>query len=359
MARGGPVLYRTAKGDFVPGSIVQQYSDVNGTVTSSDTLALRADIAIIGKDYSNKILYNVTKDNILASNNTFQFVSPLSTVKTITTSTTLLSDDTFVLVNANTSNIQCTLPSASSGRVITIKKIDSSSNSVTFSGSIDFLTTIELKVQNQSITLASDGSVWRMINGSPHALNHAPGGYDDLLLNPWMSPNMFETIPRKDAVSGNPSPANQQLSIGYFVPWKTMSVNKIYCASGTGSGAGNTVSMAAVLLSVSGSQVTAIAASTPLSSMSANSVFTFTLSNNTLIRGTTYAVGICIEESGTPTGALRGANISATALTGSLNVNVSLPRLSGRVSNVSIASLSTLNQSVSDNGFIPWIGLSS
>jgi len=358
MARGGPVLYRTANGDFVPGSIVEQYSNTGGTaVTSSDTLAIRADIAIFGKDYSNKILYNVVRNDTLGATNTFQFVSPLSTIKTITTSTTLLSDDTFVLVNANTSNIQCTLPSASSGRIITIKKIDSSSNSVTFSGLIDGLTNIELKLQNQSITLASDGSVWRMINGSPHALNHAPGGYDDLLLNPWMSPNMFETIPRKDAVSGNPSPANQQLSIGYFVPWKTMSVSKIYCASGTGTG--NTVSMAAVLLSVSASQVSAMAVSNTISSMSANSVFTFTLSSNQILnRGFTYAVGICIEESGTPAGLLRGANLSATALAGSLNL--SLPRLSGRVSGVSISSLSNLvNQSVLDIGFIPWIGLSS
>jgi hypothetical protein len=74
----------------------------------------------------------------------------------------------FVLANATSGAITITLPTAVSNKFYYgIKKVDSSTNTVTFattsSQTIDGGSTAVIKVQYASITLVSDGSNWNII----------------------------------------------------------------------------------------------------------------------------------------------------------------------------------------------------
>jgi hypothetical protein len=73
-----------------------------------------------------------------------------------------------VLVNATSGNITITLPTAASnGNFYAVKKVDSSSNTVTInttsSQTIDGGTSAVLKIQYASITVVSDGSNWNIV----------------------------------------------------------------------------------------------------------------------------------------------------------------------------------------------------
>lgn len=87
-------------------------------------------------------------------------------VATKTTSYTATNSDAVILCDASAAGITVTLPTAVGrlGRVYNIKKIDSSSFTVTVDGdgseTIDDGTTAILTVQYESITIISDGTEW-------------------------------------------------------------------------------------------------------------------------------------------------------------------------------------------------------
>ena len=92
-----------------------------------------------------------------------------NTIVSKTGAYSLTTTDDTVLTNANGGAFTLTLPSPSSkmGKIFTIKKIDTTGNKVTISGSIDGLSSsVGLVTPNRSIQLQSDGSVWRTINGN-------------------------------------------------------------------------------------------------------------------------------------------------------------------------------------------------
>jgi hypothetical protein len=88
---------------------------------------------------------------------------------TITTDTTVTSSNVAVFANATSGAIDVTLYAATSngGKTLTIKKTDSSSNTVDViragGETIDGATTVTLKHQNESITLMSDNSNWFIV----------------------------------------------------------------------------------------------------------------------------------------------------------------------------------------------------
>lgn len=93
----------------------------------------------------------------------------LQTIDTVSTNTLLNSTNGTVLVSAAAADVTLTLPTAVgiSGRRYTIKKIDSSLNTVTIDASgsetIDGNLLIETNLKNTAITVQSDGSNWWII----------------------------------------------------------------------------------------------------------------------------------------------------------------------------------------------------
>lgn len=89
-----------------------------------------------------------------------------NTARTITASGNVLAADVMILGNAAGGAITVSLPAAaaSSGKRLTVKKIDASANAVTIDGSgaetIDGAATVSLTAQYQSITIVCDGSTW-------------------------------------------------------------------------------------------------------------------------------------------------------------------------------------------------------
>ena len=80
---------------------------------------------------------------------------------------TLLLFDYAILCNASSGSFSITLPSASTctGKTYVIKKIDSSSNSVTIAGdvNIDGNLTLVIATQYDSVTVICDGENWFII----------------------------------------------------------------------------------------------------------------------------------------------------------------------------------------------------
>lgn len=91
---------------------------------------------------------------------------PIATaIATKTANYTLTNNDSTVLGDAASGNITMTLSSVSgiAGRQYTVKKIDSSANTVTVAGTIDGATNKVLNTQYDSVTVQTDGSVWWII----------------------------------------------------------------------------------------------------------------------------------------------------------------------------------------------------
>ena len=94
----------------------------------------------------------------------------VASIKTVSDAYDILTTDCIVLVDASGGAKTVTLPQASTvtGRIFTVKKIDSSSNSVTLDGfsteTIDGATTKTLATQYKSFTVVSTGSVWYIIS---------------------------------------------------------------------------------------------------------------------------------------------------------------------------------------------------
>lgn len=97
---------------------------------------------------------------------------PIHEIRTLVSKTgdyTVSTTDRFIIVDASGGNITITLPEASTcqGYEFTIKKIDSSVNTVTIDGdgaeTIDDDTTQIISNQYDAITVTSDNSEWWII----------------------------------------------------------------------------------------------------------------------------------------------------------------------------------------------------
>jgi hypothetical protein len=113
--------------------------------------------------------------NTITPNSTLEINGSLSQkVETITTTTTLGSDNNTIVCNNGATAITINLPSVSSpdcaGRIYTIKKgsMMNSSANVTIDGNgsetIDGATTFLLSDDQGAVTLANDGTEWKIIN---------------------------------------------------------------------------------------------------------------------------------------------------------------------------------------------------
>lgn len=90
--------------------------------------------------------------------------TPISAVRAITASTVTANAWDVIEANATSNAITVTLPANSAGVRVTVKKTDSSANTVTVSGTIDGATNHTLAYQNQSIELVGDGTNWYRIS---------------------------------------------------------------------------------------------------------------------------------------------------------------------------------------------------
>lgn len=93
------------------------------------------------------------------------------TLNEYTSAQTLTADNYLVIVDASSGNIKITLPASAShtNRIYTIKKIDSSGNSVTIDANsaekIDGEETVVLNLQYAYVTIVCDGDEWFIIGG--------------------------------------------------------------------------------------------------------------------------------------------------------------------------------------------------
>lgn len=107
-------------------------------------------------------LTNNNLNNALTSATNWRTL-PMNLVATVTAATytaTQLND--IILCNYPTGTCTVTLPAASTcaGKEITIKKIDSSTNGVVLSGTVDGNSGYTFNEQYESTTIVSDGSTW-------------------------------------------------------------------------------------------------------------------------------------------------------------------------------------------------------
>lgn len=104
-------------------------------------------------------------------------------VTTKTTNYTVTTNDDVVLGDATGGGFTLTLPSASgnSGKVLYLLKIDSTTNVVTISGTVDGVTNPTLTVIGQTTQIISDGTVWRTSNHKSKGLVSKTANYTLLL----------------------------------------------------------------------------------------------------------------------------------------------------------------------------------
>jgi len=120
---------------------------------------------------SNVVTYCSSSTNTLLANQNNTGFRPFAITQIVTVSTTypVLSTDYTVLGDATSAAFAVNLPLASTqtGKVLNIKKIDSSVNAVTVtragSDTIDGATTVALSSQYQSTTIQSNGTNWFII----------------------------------------------------------------------------------------------------------------------------------------------------------------------------------------------------
>jgi hypothetical protein len=75
----------------------------------------------------------------------------------------VLSSDETLLVNATAGAVAVTLPTATAGRTLAVKKIDASANVVTLTGTVDGTVNPTLGTQYDARLLQGDGTVWYLI----------------------------------------------------------------------------------------------------------------------------------------------------------------------------------------------------
>jgi len=78
---------------------------------------------------------------------------------------TVLATDETLLVNATGGNVTLTLPTATAGRTLAIKKTDASANTVQLTGTVDTVVNPTLGTQFQSRVIVADGSNWQIVAG--------------------------------------------------------------------------------------------------------------------------------------------------------------------------------------------------
>ncbi len=136
-------------------------SAIFGGITAGKTFQVTAS----GGSISNfgAVIANAT----FVAGTSFDNVSGFDPIATVSAAYTMSATDQVVLANAATAAFTVTIPTAVgiAGTKISIKKTDSTANSVTITaptsgGTIDGNATISLNVQNQSVTLLSDGTNW-------------------------------------------------------------------------------------------------------------------------------------------------------------------------------------------------------
>lgn len=132
-----------------------------GTQASSPTLAGRWVVPVGIATSASTLTVNAagssTAVKITSEADPFVYAS----VVTVSTNTTLTTGNTIVLVNASGGSRTITLPAPTSGKIVHIKKTDSSLNAVTISppsGTIDGAGSKSLAFQYDSLTIASDGT---------------------------------------------------------------------------------------------------------------------------------------------------------------------------------------------------------
>lgn len=102
-------------------------------------------------------------------------ISYNANARTVTNNYTVQPEDHTLLVNATTAAVTITLPAVGSQRFpfVVVKKIDSSTNTVTIDGAgsntIDGATTVVLRNRYSSVILHADGTEWRWLNASATA----------------------------------------------------------------------------------------------------------------------------------------------------------------------------------------------
>lgn len=159
-------------------TVAQVTVDAKGRVTSASNVAIAISNTAITN--GNITLGNTTVGlgntattvgNLTLTNVTINGLSTALTTQSANYTATLF--DSTVLGNASTSNITITLPTAvgATGKIYTVKKIDSSANVVTVgttsSQTIDSFTTEALARQFDAIQVQSNGSNWFIISFVP------------------------------------------------------------------------------------------------------------------------------------------------------------------------------------------------
>lgn len=109
-----------------------------------------------------------TSGNVLKSDGTSWTSGTFTTANLAVTSKTAnytaTGSDDVILCDATSGAFTITLPSAASntGKVLRLKKTDSSTNAVTISGTVDGITSRALDSQYETLTTFSDGTNWRV-----------------------------------------------------------------------------------------------------------------------------------------------------------------------------------------------------
>ena len=143
-------------------------SGTSVTVADSNTISAGTKFKVfypgLNVDYSGNVAINTT-----SASSVLHVEGAISTAITTKTSTYTCSvNDSTVLVNATGGGVTINLPAASgiTGRIYTIKKIDSSGNAVTVDGNantVDGIYKSNLESQYKYMTVQTNGSNWHII----------------------------------------------------------------------------------------------------------------------------------------------------------------------------------------------------
>jgi hypothetical protein len=163
----GSVSYNPSTGVISSSALTTAVTQINAGsnigVTSGSgptaTIALSASVSGLTNLSSSAI----TGSNILASNS-FKAAGSFTVAQITTTGSYVVNGlDQVVFADASSAPLTVTLPTVAAGnagRQLVVKKIDTSVNTVTISGSVDGALFYELNGPYQSVTLVSDGSTY-------------------------------------------------------------------------------------------------------------------------------------------------------------------------------------------------------
>ena len=87
----------------------------------------------------------------------------IASTRTITANDSILDSDFTILADATGGPISITDPGSAVGRIVNIKKIDSSTNTVTIAGQVDGVTPFVLSDANENYQLHKSAVEWKVI----------------------------------------------------------------------------------------------------------------------------------------------------------------------------------------------------